>query len=131
VDLGTLDDWNNYMGLFKTLFIDIDGVLVKNGGQYFDPKWGFCEPLKENVALINRMHDTGKVMVILTTARSSAYEHETIDDLTYAGLRYHKIIFDVLHAQRILINDFANSNPYPSAVAINIHRDIDQLDDYL
>jgi histidinol phosphatase-like enzyme len=117
--------------LFKTLFIDIDGVLVKNGGEYFEPKWGWCEPLEKNVKLINRLYDTGKVMVILTTARSEKYEHETIDDLKHAGVKYHRIMYGLLHSQRILINDFANSNPYPSAVAINIKRDIDQLDDYL
>ena len=131
VDLGTIDDWNAYMQQFKTLFIDIDGVLVKNGGEYFEPKWGWCEPLEENVKLINRLYNTGKVMIILTTARSDKYEHETIDDLKHAGVKYHRIIYGLLHSQRILINDFANSNPYPSAVAINIRRDIDQLDDYL
>jgi len=131
IDLGTLEDWNNYIGLFKTLFIDIDGVLVKNGGEYFEPKWGWCEPLEENVKLINRLYSTDKVMVILTTARSKKYEQETVDDLKHAGVKYHQIVYGVLHAQRILINDFANSNPYPSAVAINIKRDMDQLSDYL
>lgn len=28
---------------------------------------------------------------------------------------------------RVLINDFSDSNPYPSAVAINIKRDNDDL----
>jgi len=30
-----------------------------------------------------------------------------------------------------LINDFAPSNPYPSAVSVNIPRDCDELKDYL
>ena len=27
-----------------------------------------------------------------------------------------------MHAKRILINDFASSNPYPSSIAVNIPR---------
>jgi hypothetical protein len=31
------------------------------------------------------------------------------------------------HSRRVVINDYANSNPYPSAVAINLKRDTDSL----
>lgn len=40
---------------------------------------------------------------------------------------YHNIIFGLPHCQRVIINDFNDSNLYPSAVAINLKRDNDDL----
>ena len=34
------------------------------------------------------------------------------------------------HSKRIIINDYANSNPYPSCDSINIKRNSDSLDTY-
>ena len=31
------------------------------------------------------------------------------------------------HGRRILVNDFSNTNPYPSALAINIERNSQEL----
>ena len=35
------------------------------------------------------------------------------------------------HKKRYLINDFTQSNPYPSAISINISRDSDNLEKLL
>ena len=35
------------------------------------------------------------------------------------------------HNQRIIVNDFSNSNPYKSCEAINIERNKDNLNEYL
>ena len=35
------------------------------------------------------------------------------------------------HTKRYLINDFTQSNPYPSAISINISRDSDNLEKLL
>ena len=35
------------------------------------------------------------------------------------------------HSQRIIINDYAPSNPFPTASAININRNSDQLKDII
>jgi hypothetical protein len=37
---------------------------------------------------------------------------------------------DLPHAKRILINDFAPTNPYPTAVAINLERNSSNLQNY-
>ena len=37
----------------------------------------------------------------------------------------------VLHSGRILINDFAATNPYPTSVAINLPRNSKNLKEYL
>ena len=38
---------------------------------------------------------------------------------------------DCLHAGRVLINDFCKTNPYPSAEALSVPRNTDQLAAYL
>jgi hypothetical protein len=131
LDWGDLTAWNAYCSGFKTIFCDIDGCLVKNGGEMFDPEWGTAEALPNNIATINRFYDTGKVKVILTTARPSSIKTETEQQLSKFGVRYHFIVFDLPHARRFLVNDFAESNPYPSAVAINLKRDGDDLSSYI
>ena len=36
-DWGTLEDWNKYKSEYKTIFTDLDGVLVENSAEYFEP----------------------------------------------------------------------------------------------
>ena len=127
IDLGTAKDWNSYVSQFKTVFIDIDGVIVENGSEFFSPKWGECKALTKNVETINELYATGCVRIILTTARKKTYEKETIRDLDNAKVNYDEVIFELPHAQRVLVNDFGGSNKYPSAVAINIKRDTEEL----
>ena len=68
-DWGTLKDWNRYKAQFGTLFVDLDGTLVRNSGEHFEPVWGTTEGLKENIQVINRLYDSGKVQIIITTSR--------------------------------------------------------------
>lgn len=130
-DWGTLTDWNRYKEGFATLFIDIDGVLVFNSGEYFEPKWGETQAINENIEVINQLYKSGKVHIILTTSRSSKYKEETINQLKREGILYHQILFDLLHAKRIIINDYSPTNPYKSADAINLKRDSNVLKELL
>ena len=130
IDWGTNQEWNKYLSRFKVLFVDIDGCLVENSGEYFTPQWGETNGLPKNVAHINSMFDSGNVTVILTTSRKQAFRDVTETQLKSVGLKYHNIIFDLPHCQRVIINDFAGTNPYPSAVAINIPRNSDTLENY-
>jgi hypothetical protein len=41
------------------------------------------------------------------------------------------LIMEVHHSKRVVINDYANSNPYPTAIAVNIARDSDNLGDFI
>ena len=131
MDWGTLKEWNRFKSTYSTLFVDIDGTLVKNCSEFFEPQWGSSEPIKENIDKINQMYDSGRTKVILTTARSTKYNRQTKAQLQRIGLRYHQIIYDLYHAKRIIINDYANSNPYKSCDSINIRRDSSDLADML
>jgi hypothetical protein len=127
LDWGDKEVWRKFCSQYKTVFVDIDGVLVENGSEYFEPKWGKSAALVENIAAVNRLYESGKVRVILTTSRRNEFAKATEEQLKAVGLKYHSIIYDLYHSQRVLVNDFADSNPYPSAVAINIERDGDTL----
>lgn len=120
VDWGTLEDWERYKEQFGTIFVDLDGVLVQNSGEFFRPIWGNTDRLTENVKKINSFYSG--CTIVITTSRSEAFREVTVDQLKRLGIRYHRIIFGLPHGRRYLINDFAPSNKCPTSVAINIPR---------
>ena len=130
-DWGTLEDWKNYTSDYKTYFVDIDGVLVQNSSQYFFPRWGQSDPIRENINKINELYDSGKCQIILTSARKESFREQTEKQLNESGLRYHSLILGLLHGQRIVINDFSNTNSYPSCKAVNIERNSNNLKKYI
>lgn len=127
VDWGTIKEWNNYKAQYSTLFIDLDGTLVRNSGQFTDPKWGTTDAIAANVATLNAMHETGKVEVILTTSRKESFRQRTIEQLERLNIKYDQLIMGLVHGKRIVINDYAKTNPYKSCDAINIKRNSDDL----
>jgi len=131
VDWGDNEVWRRYCSQYKTMFVDIDGCLCVNGSEYFEPKWETSDGLTNNIALVNEMFDSGTVQVILTTSRKSEYKEATKQQLTRLGIKYHSIIYDLFHAQRMIVNDFSEGNPYPSAVAFSVDRNADCLRQYI
>jgi hypothetical protein len=131
IDWGTKEDWFDYVRQYKTLFVDIDGTLVKSSGKYTPPFWGETEGIKENIEFLNKLYDTGKVCIILTTARTSDARVATLNQLKREGVKYHNIIFDLFHANRTIINDYGTSNPYPTCDAVNIVRNSNELERFI
>ena len=131
IDWGTLQDWNKYRDSYRTIFCDIDGVVVESACNYLKPYLGSTDALRDNVDALNELHKTGRVALIMTTARAEKYRQVTIDQLERAGLVYDKLIMGLPHARRTVINDFAASNIYPSCTAINLHRDTETLREFL
>ena len=76
-DWGTLEDWNKYKSEYKTIFTDLDGVLVENSAEYFEPH-GEQPYLQENVDYMNDPYDSGKCRIIITTSRKSSFKEVTI-----------------------------------------------------
>jgi len=131
VDWGTLKDWNRYKSKYATLFVDFDGTLVCSSGEFFHPQWGETEGIAENIRALNRLYDTGKVQIILTTCRPEEAREITLAQIEKEGIKYHQILFGLHHAKRIVINDYAPSNPFRSCDAINLPRNSDQLGDLI
>lgn len=121
-DVGTLEAWDEFRSRSTLLIVDIDGVVLKNSGEYIPPLWSDPDvPLSENVATLIDLQKRG-AQIIFVTARPEKYRLKTEAALRDAGLNWHSIVFGVNHSRRVLINDFAPSNPYPSAVAVNLPR---------
>ena len=118
IDWGTPEEWFSYRDSFRTLFIDIDGTIFYNVGKYSSISWGDKLPIKENLDFLKKLYSNGRTKIILTTARSSDSREKTIAQLKKYDVPYDEIIFDLFHTKRFLINDYANTNPYPSAIAI-------------
>ncbi len=130
-DWGTLEDWNKYKKEYKTIFTDLDGVLVKNSPEYGSISWGNADGIEKNIRYLNSLFDSGKCYIVITTSRKEEYKDITIKQLNTLGIKHHKIIFDLPHCQRILVNDYAKSNPFPSCQSINIKRDAPDLEDMM
>jgi len=121
VDVGTADDWFKYNDK-PTYFCDIDGTLIKTKDFHDAP----YEPIVGNVNALLKEQSRGCKMVFVT-ARKNKYESYTRKLLDELGFKEYILIMEANHSRRVVINDYANSNPYPSAVAINIKRDTDSL----
>lgn len=131
IDWGTLKEWRDYTRQYTTLFVDLDGTLVYNSGQYSDPRWGETDGIQANIDAVNTLYKSGKVEVIITTSRTEAFREVTVEQLSKVGAHYHQIIFGLPHGNRIIINDYARTNPYKSCSAINLKRDSCDLQDML
>ena len=105
-----------------TYVFDIDGTICHSDGDYEDSK-----PLWRRIDKINNLFDSGRSKVILTTSRKTESDQETRQQLDKLGVKYHQIIYDLYHAKRVIINDYAESNPYKSCDAINIRRNSSDL----
>jgi len=130
-DWGTLDAWIKYKSQYKCLFVDIDGTLITNSSHHFPPYVGSGEPIEDNINLLADLHEEGKVKIILTTSRPEKLRQLTLQELQVKGIPYDELVMGLPHCQRIIINDFAKSNPYPSCSAINIPRNQNNLTEFL
>ncbi len=129
-DVGTADDWHKYNDM-PVLFCDIDGTLIKAQSRYGSNSYDTAPViLQENVKRIREYHDKG-CQIFFTTARPDEYRDITLEMLRGLGFTSFRLITGLYNARRVLINDYNASNPYPRAEAINIHRDHDNLKDFL
>lgn len=120
-DWGTFDDWINFKKLRSAYFFDIDGVIYENGSEFWTPKWGENKILMDAKNKINELFNSGN-QIILTTSRPEKFREITIKQLNRDGVLYHQLIMDIFHGTRYLINDYSDTNPYPSVKAINTKR---------
>jgi hypothetical protein len=131
-DWGTQKDWLNYIGKFQTIFIDIDGVIANNENPLsLNGGWDHFVPINENCQFLLEIQNSEKSKIVFTTSRSGHYREILSKKLNDQGFKDYLLIMDLPHAKRILINDFAPTNPFPSAISINISRNSNNLKDFL
>ena len=130
-DWGTLKDWNDYKKTYATIFIDLDGTLVYNSASHFPPYYGDTSGIFENIQILKDLKSKGKIQIIITTSRAEQYREVTIKQLFDLGIEYDHLIMGLFHSKRIIINDYANSNPFKSCDSINLKRDSKELNEIL
>jgi hypothetical protein len=129
-DWGTLDDWKIVQKKYRTYFLDLDGVLLNNRGKYGKLNWSnSMEPLQDNLSVMKRLYQEG-AQIVITTSREEKYREAITEFLEENGIKPHAIVTGCNHSCRVVVNDFAPTNPYPSCEAINIKRN-SNLGDYL
>ena len=106
----------------KTLFVDIDGTLLKHHGI------ANKQTLLETIVLpgvIDKLAEwNGKgYIIVLTTGRRESERKLTIKQLQKIGIQYDHLVMGLGRGSRVLINDIKpDSDNNPTAVAINIER---------
>jgi hypothetical protein len=130
LDWGTIESWNYFKSKIYTVFIDLDGTLISNTSHLIPPFIGEGKPLEDNISVIRRIKEKGG-FVIITTSRPEKYRDQTLCEMEKHRIPFDLLIMELPHSQRLLINDFAESNPYPSCSSINIKRDSNELNKYL
>jgi len=68
---------------------------------------------------------------VFTTARDESTDYFTRNTLDNLGFKNYRLLSGLPNADRLLINDYAKTNPFPRAVAINLNRDTDDLENFL
>jgi hypothetical protein len=121
-DWGTKKEWYQEIKKHSTYIFDIDGVLLKNYGKYGKKNWfNSFEPIKENIDILKKL-SKNKSQIIFMTSRPADAVKQFIEYIEKEGIEYKTIITGCNHAKRIIINDFASSNPYPSCEALSLKR---------
>lgn len=128
-DVGTAQDWFEYNDR-PVIFCDIDGTIVKAQSRLdLEARKPFV-PLENNIKRMLQQQAKG-AQIIFVTAREPQYRSETRQMLYDLGFMSFGYLDGLQNSSRILINDYNNSNPHPRAIAINIKRDTDNLEDLL
>lgn len=130
IDWGTLREYRHYTRSFLTLFCDVDGVLLFNGSKFSKNGWN-TEPIVENLRTISRLQVKGQLYLVITSSRPESETPYLADRLAESGVRPDRYIMGLPHSRRILVNDYSLTNPFPSAISINIERDSKRLSSIL
>jgi hypothetical protein len=111
----------------RTLFIDIDGVIFKQGTSwpdvYHDTKVlpGSKEKLVEWNLAGHR--------IILTTGRPECFRALTEKQLVNNFIPYDLLLMGLPTGQRVVLNDLKVEQPdVPMAIAVNLVRDVGMFD---
>jgi hypothetical protein len=126
IDVGTYDEFVAYNQSHPTIFCDLDGTLFFNQSKIFSNNYSLePTPLKSGIKFMLEKQKLG-CKIIFCTSRPKEFKNITIRTLEKLGFENITILFDLPHAPRIIINDYSQTNPYPTAISINVPRDDDQ-----
>ena len=127
-----LEKWlvSGNMNTLISKAINFDGCLVENSSKFAKKPYSI-KPININIQCIQKLQKIISLELIITTSRPYTQKKQILNFLKKNNINYKSVITDLMHSKRILINDFANSNPYPSAIAVNISRNNTELSSIL
>ena len=103
---------------------------MKNRGKYGKINWyNNDEIIPENMEVIRNLQNKG-AQIVITTSRTEEFRPGLEKILKENRIRPYAILMGMNHAARVVINDFAPTNPYPSGIAITLPRNC-SLKEYL
>lgn len=105
----------------KTLFIDIDGCILKHMGNLTQEIFMKPEILPGVIDKLNEWDGKG-YKIILTTGRKESMRKITEEQLNSVGVFYDQLIMGINRGERIIINDKKPGNDMTVASAIQIER---------
>lgn len=122
IDWGTLREYRHYTRSFITVFCDVDGVLLYNGSKFGKTGWS-TEPIAENLQTIARLQASGLLYLVITSSRPESEVHYLSTRLAEFNVRPDRYVMGLPHTRRILVNDYSLTNPFPTAMSVNLERD--------
>lgn len=118
-DWGTWEKYVNFKSSRKVYFVDLDGTLVSGSNpQNFWENSVLIEGAKNKLIELKKANQ----IIYIVTSRPSWTSKNTEEFLVSNEVPFDKIIYDIPVGPRVFINDYAESSPYPSVVAINTKR---------
>lgn len=105
----------------KTLFVDIDGTLIKHTGNLTNEILMEPEILPGVIEKLNEWDGRG-FKIILTTGRRESMRKITEDQLSKVGIFYDQLVMGVTRGERIIINDKKFDSDMTTARAIEVKR---------
>lgn len=130
VPLGTPEDIARYVGKVKeyrtdkpkTLFVDLDGTILKHQHTISDV---YARPPELLPGVLERFNtwDSSGYRIILVTARKESTREVTALQLQQLGIAYDQLVMGVSSGQRVLINDKLNEMDTDRAISINVITD--------
>ena len=129
-DWGTIREWKEVQKKHRTYFVDVDGIIMKNSGRYGKINWyNNTTYLEDNINALKELQDNGAQLVI-TTSRPEEFRESLTQLLSNVDIHPYAILMGLNHSARVIINDFAPTNPYPSGIAISLPRN-NNIKEYL
>ena len=127
IDWGTLREFRHYQRNFYTIFCDFDGCLVLNSSKFARKPWQII-PIKDNIKALKDIQSKKNINLIIVTSRPHSEKNKIKRFLNNNNISFNDVITNLSHSKRILVNDFSQTNPYPSSIAINIKRDANDME---
>ena len=113
------------------MFLDIDGTIITNSSIHSHLMLVRENRIESNIKYLQDIYAEGKTYIVLTTSRPDHLRDITLEEMSRHGIPYDQLVMGLPHCKRVVVNDFARSNTFPSCEAINIPRNNENLSEFL